>query len=380
MNHPLRKTRLLFVVSILTALTLVFAACDTNSNAGAGNEGVVVEDAGEVAPDGDIAEATEEAVQAADEPPAEATEEIAEAQADLAEETPEAEEAPAPAEDEAVEGEEVTATAEAPAEGEAVEGEVVAEEGEGVAAVQDVLVNASVLLGMGIDNVQDEDLGSLEDILIETSTGSIPYAIIGTGGFFGLGDEDVAVPFSAIELGETGNELIMPFTQESDLEGMPLIQDDAWPASGDAAWDDELFGYWSATEWGTNLGDFDETMPVVRASSLVGYGVGAYGDLGAGAVDSILVDMGTDQAKWIVLDYGTTGVATYADNLVLVPFSAMDWTQFGDEIVFRADLDPAALAGAPMILRDDFVNAEFLDPTFDDPVVDYWQGLGYEVE
>jgi sporulation protein YlmC with PRC-barrel domain len=56
---------------------------------------------------------------------------------------------------------------------------------------------ASQLTGMSVRNAAGEDLGDINDLVMD-STGKPSVAIVGVGGFLGLGEKDVGVPFDKL--------------------------------------------------------------------------------------------------------------------------------------------------------------------------------------
>jgi sporulation protein YlmC with PRC-barrel domain len=60
----------------------------------------------------------------------------------------------------------------------------------------------SKLMGVDIYGPNDEKVGDVSDVLIDQQ-GNIKGVVIGVGGFLGLGEKDVAVPFTAIQWSET---------------------------------------------------------------------------------------------------------------------------------------------------------------------------------
>lgn len=58
----------------------------------------------------------------------------------------------------------------------------------------------SHLTGMSVKNTQGEDIGNLEDFVIDTREGRLAYTIVSFGGFWGIGESFAAVPFSAVQL------------------------------------------------------------------------------------------------------------------------------------------------------------------------------------
>ncbi|MBX2998224.1 MAG: PRC-barrel domain-containing protein [Caldilineaceae bacterium] len=258
--------------------------------------------------------------------------------------------------------------------------------GEPAVAVEEVMLKASTLLDFNVSNLQGEDLGVVSDLVIDTNTGLIPYAILSSSGFLGFGGENVLVPFSAFSLSQTGTELLLPFASADQIQNAPTVGDD-WPTWGDAAWGDQGAAAWGQTEFGQGLPAVGQSTNALRVSNLMGYGVGAHGELGNGSIMDLLVDLQTNRAKWLVVDYAgaatTTGAVTsvdYANHLVLVPFGAMDWPNLGQEIGLSPTIDPAALAGAPLVERVELEQAEFLNPNFDTEVVSYWEGYGHQFQ
>jgi sporulation protein YlmC with PRC-barrel domain len=51
----------------------------------------------------------------------------------------------------------------------------------------------------------DNKIGDLDDVLIDKE-GRVTATIIGVGGFLGMGEKDVAIPFSALHASEKNNK------------------------------------------------------------------------------------------------------------------------------------------------------------------------------
>jgi sporulation protein YlmC with PRC-barrel domain len=58
----------------------------------------------------------------------------------------------------------------------------------------------SKLTGMAVRNGQGQDIGDIEDFVIDVPDGRVAYTIVSFGGFWGIGQKDAAVPFGAIDL------------------------------------------------------------------------------------------------------------------------------------------------------------------------------------
>jgi hypothetical protein len=62
------------------------------------------------------------------------------------------------------------------------------------------LLLGSEIKGSKVINLQNEKIGDIEEVLVEPATGLIRFAIIGVGGFLGMGETRVAVPWTAFTI------------------------------------------------------------------------------------------------------------------------------------------------------------------------------------
>jgi sporulation protein YlmC with PRC-barrel domain len=84
--------------------------------------------------------------------------------------------------------------------------------------------DVSALVGKDVQNMQGEDLGEVKDFIHDQS-GEISLAIISHGGFMGVGEKDVAVPYSALSFNESGDHFVLNATEEQ-LANAPAITGD----------------------------------------------------------------------------------------------------------------------------------------------------------
>src|SRR5512142_2622489 len=56
-------------------------------------------------------------------------------------------------------------------------------------------VRLSKLMDAEIKSKSGEDLGKMEDVLINPTTGKIDFAVLGRGGFLGIGEKLVPIPW-----------------------------------------------------------------------------------------------------------------------------------------------------------------------------------------
>jgi hypothetical protein len=65
-------------------------------------------------------------------------------------------------------------------------------------ATQAGLWQGSKVIGLNVYNDQNEKIGSIKDLMLDKS-GKIESAVIGVGGFLGMGERDVAVKFADLK-------------------------------------------------------------------------------------------------------------------------------------------------------------------------------------
>lgn len=87
---------------------------------------------------------------------------------------------------------------------------------------------ASKLIGTSVKNLQDEELGDVENLLVDLSSGRIVAVIVSTGDFLGMDDVLSAVPASALRYTTDRDTLQLDTTKET-LSKAPHFKADQWP-------------------------------------------------------------------------------------------------------------------------------------------------------
>jgi len=104
---------------------------------------------------------------------------------------------------------------------------------------------SSAIEEMYVRDAAGADLGKVKDLVIDMETGTIVYAALDFGGFFGFGDKLFAVPWDAFTIGTTDNvkHLVLATTKEK-LTKAPGFDKSHWPVLSDPAWShvDEFYG------------------------------------------------------------------------------------------------------------------------------------------
>lgn len=83
---------------------------------------------------------------------------------------------------------------------------------------------ASHYLGKAVYGPNNERVGDVNDILIDKN-GTATAIVVGVGGFLGMGEKNVAVPFNTIQLNQRdGRDEIHMNATRSDLEKAPAFK------------------------------------------------------------------------------------------------------------------------------------------------------------
>lgn len=74
------------------------------------------------------------------------------------------------------------------------------------------------ILGKAVYNDNGQKIGTVDDIIISPDH-KVTFAIIGTGGFVGVGKHDVAIPVT--QLKQEGDRIVLPGATKEALRSLP---------------------------------------------------------------------------------------------------------------------------------------------------------------
>lgn len=95
----------------------------------------------------------------------------------------------------------------------------------------------------------DENLGRIQDVVVDTQSGRVVYAILSFGGFLGVGDKNFAVPFAAlkpkISQEDTEEVSYVLNVDKNRLQQAKGFDRDKWPNMADRSWARETHQFWN---------------------------------------------------------------------------------------------------------------------------------------
>lgn len=105
------------------------------------------------------------------------------------------------------------------------------------------IMSANTLTGDRVVNRQGENLGKIEDIMLDTTNGTVAYAVLSFGGILGIGDKLFAIPWEALQLDPVNKQFVLDIDKER-LESAPGFDKDHWPDMADLRWSDEVRSFY----------------------------------------------------------------------------------------------------------------------------------------
>ena len=109
-------------------------------------------------------------------------------------------------------------------------------------------LSASTINGTDVVNSNGDNLGHIEDLMIDFESGRIAYAVLSFGGFLGIGDKLFAVPTEAMRL-DKDNEQIIFDVDKDRLKNAPGFDKDNWPMTPNQDWYNSVYSYYDITPY-----------------------------------------------------------------------------------------------------------------------------------
>lgn len=99
------------------------------------------------------------------------------------------------------------------------------------------------ILGAKVINAEQEHLGRIEDLVIDTRDNRVAYAILSFGGVLGLGDKHFAIPWEALSFDLSEKVAVLDMDKDR-LKNAPGFDQDKWPDMADEGWNTQILGYY----------------------------------------------------------------------------------------------------------------------------------------
>lgn len=108
---------------------------------------------------------------------------------------------------------------------------------------QVALLSAGTVIGDDVRNLKDEDLGKIQDIMLDVNEGRIRYAVLSSGGFLGMGGRLFAIPWQALKLDGANKRFTLDIDADR-LKEAPGFDKDKWPNMADPTYRSSIDSYY----------------------------------------------------------------------------------------------------------------------------------------
>ena len=75
-------------------------------------------------------------------------------------------------------------------------------------------IRARKVLGTTVKNTSGDRVGEIEDVVLDKLSDRIMFAIVGMGGFLGIGEKYHPLPWASLHYDESADAYVIPFTRE----------------------------------------------------------------------------------------------------------------------------------------------------------------------
>ena len=104
---------------------------------------------------------------------------------------------------------------------------------------------AATLDGNKVLSSDGDDVGKVKDIMLDVRSGRIAYAVLSSGGFLGIGDKLLAIPWHALTL-DTERKCFQLAMSSERIKNAPGVDKDHWPSMADQTWATSVHQYYGS--------------------------------------------------------------------------------------------------------------------------------------
>jgi sporulation protein YlmC with PRC-barrel domain len=93
-------------------------------------------------------------------------------------------------------------------------------------------LTATSIIGDHVENPEGEDLGKIDNLMVNVNTGAIEYAVVEFGAVLGMGGKLFAIPFNELRL-DAKEEVFIINRSKEYLKESPGFDRTHWPDTND---------------------------------------------------------------------------------------------------------------------------------------------------
>jgi len=223
------------------------------------------------------------------------------------------------------------------------------------------------IVGLYVKNNKHEDLGKIDDLVIDMKSGDVRYAAIAYGGVAGIGSKLFAVPWQKLtfmfgEPNKANSRHFMLDVSKEQFENSPGFDSSHWPNVADPNWGASVDKHYNfdrnahnnanstSTQTTANADNANRQQTVAyetvfRASKIKGMEVRNDKNEHLGDIDDMVIDVTKGHVKYLALSYGSW--FTGGNKLFAVPLSSFTLTHDNNKTFFTVHVSQDSLKNAP---------------------------------
>jgi sporulation protein YlmC with PRC-barrel domain len=110
------------------------------------------------------------------------------------------------------------------------------------------LISTGTIRGTTVYNTDGEALGTVDDLMVDTQTGRIAYALMSFGGFLGIGERYHPIPWAVLKYDGARRGYVAPLTKAMLIDAPTYGREDA-PRWGERAYEERIHDYYKTNRY-----------------------------------------------------------------------------------------------------------------------------------
>ncbi len=212
------------------------------------------------------------------------------------------------------------------------------------------------LVGAKIRNAKGEDLGEVEEMVVDVNDGSIRYAVVSYGGFLDLGDKLFAVPLKAMSLksNEDNEAFFVVDIDQQRLEDSKGFDDDDWPNFADPKFASSVNKAYNVQDEARKS---DQQGALYKLSTFDGVNVRGADNKELGEIKRILVDAKQAKVAYLAIELEDDVAQNDDDALALIPMAQFTLKTQGDDTFLQTKAAADKIRSAPTATEEQLDDA-----------------------
>jgi sporulation protein YlmC with PRC-barrel domain len=112
-------------------------------------------------------------------------------------------------------------------------------------------IRARKVIGTTVKNISGERVGAIEDLVLDKLSERIMFAVVGMGGFLGIGEKFHPLPWAALHFDEGEDSYVIPYTREQLMAAPADTLSELTRGDGVAAFRNRALEYYQQQDTGS---------------------------------------------------------------------------------------------------------------------------------